>query len=454
MNLFSESSFLYSRIVGEMATNEPPSLQIQIDPPEDESESDGFSYNDIMLIGRTGFGKSTVGNKLLGIDPDTGMPLNEEVVIKQWDIDGDQKCYFEMGEGRNSVTMRCKVLSNEKDKDRVMDTRGFADSEMTQKYGVIQGNLQSFRWILQAQRAYDLRFARVVYFLPKRGPPERADGTLQEEIKVMYSFFGQKIFDIMVIVVTNNKRDSYQRAGFHEEDIAETKEVFMSAFRKVTSNPSQTGETDELRHHDTDKPNTIPLKCLPVVYIPFNETPDVVLKSIVGAEVISDAEVLVFSPQFPLERKSNKKVKGKSLCFEDRCSRCALKLVYERLKSGEELPVGVIFENGDEEVYDNSYCHPYFIPKYSRLVKFVGGIAHIITLGAGKIYEMASKKKSWPGFTNSEEVCVHCRKSPGEPSCHPVNQWIKIGGERIKVDHSRNLDTVKLLEEDVDDSQD
>ena len=69
---------------------------------------------------------------------------------------------------------------------------------------MIKGNLQGFRWILQAQRAHDLRFSRVIYFFPIRGPPERADGHLQEEIKVMHGFFGQKIFDLMVVVVTNN----------------------------------------------------------------------------------------------------------------------------------------------------------------------------------------------------------------------------------------------------------
>ena len=425
-----------------------------------DSDEEESSYSDIMMVGRTGFGKSTVGNKLLGIDSETKSLLGvyrkgEDItnVIKQWDFDGDKIHYFETGEGTGSVTKKCKVLSNETTMDRVLDTRGFADTENTRKFGVIKGNLQSFRWILQAQRAYNLRFSRVLYFLPNRGPPERSDGTLQEEISVMYSYFGQIIFDVMVIVVTNNKRDRYQQIGFSEEDIAETKKVFTDAFSKVTG---------------TDLP-----KCPPVIYIPFNEDHTKVMRMVIGADVISDAEVLYFSPEYPKVRKFDeegeeaplvkisspidekketfRKYRGKCFRFEDRCTRCAIKLiVQERLPSGAEIPVRVFYENGDEEEYDNTYCHPFFIPKYTRPVRIIGGIAHVIAiaLGMGKVYERISKKKSWPTLTNYEEVCVHCKEPPGSDGCAAVNQPIEICGQDYRVDHTKELDTVKLLEED------
>lgn len=417
-------------------------------------DADIPSYCDILMVGRTGFGKSTVGNKLLGIDPETKSLFGEHeegeditTVIRQWGFDGDQKLYFETGGGMESVTKKCKVLSNEKEITRVLDTVGFADSENTQRYGVIKGNLQSFRWILQAQRGCDLRFTRVVYFLPTRGPPERGEGTIQEEIKVMYSFFGQMIFNIMVVVVTNNKQDRYQRLGFTKEDITATEDVFKFAFRKVTG---------------TDLP-----KFPPVKYIPYNEDYKNVIDTIVGADVITDAEKMMFSPEFPKQRNFDIDIDGESIptvprnelrqafqkrgvCFrfEDRCTRCAIKIVHERQPSGEEIPVTVIFDNGDEDVYDNSYCHPYLIPKYSKPVKIIGGIMHIVLLGLGKVYEVMLKKRSWPGFFNDEEMCVNCKKSPGSDSCAPVNQYISINGENYKVDHTKELDTVHLMEEE------
>ena len=62
---------------------------------------------------------------------------------------------------------------------------------------------------------------RVLYFLTCRGPLERADGVLQEEIKVMHDFSGMDIFNVMMIVATNRKDPRYQ-TEFDEEDISST----------------------------------------------------------------------------------------------------------------------------------------------------------------------------------------------------------------------------------------
>ena len=430
---------------------------------EEDEEEEESSYFDVMMIGKTGSGKSTVGNRLLDIDPETKVLMEayrvgEDInnVIKRWDLDCDDKHYFAVGDGKESVTKKCKVLSNEKNKDRVLDTRGFADTENTRKYGVINGNLQSFRWILQAQKTHNLRFSRVLYFLPNRGPPERADGTLQEEISVMYSFFGQQIFDVMVVIVTNNKGDRYQQAGFSEENFAETSEVFRSAFRMAA---------------DTDLP-----KYPPVVYIAYGENP---FKKILSADVISDAERLYFSPEYTTKTASGKfwqgadfetsvrmtldmtrkemkhvlsKFEGKCFKFEDRCARCAMKVIQQKLPSGTEVPVDVVDVSGSVMKHDDSRCHAFFIPKHSLFVRFVGGVAHLVTFGIGKMYERISKRKTWPWFTNSEEVCLVCKNPPGSSGCSPVNQCVEIRGESYMVAHSKELDTVQLLEEEIEDA--
>ena len=165
----------------------------------------------------------------------------------------DHKIEFAMGDGVDSVTEECQLLSNEKTKVRVLDTPGLADSRHTaDNVSVIEANRALFRSI-------KMKFDRVMYFLPTRGSPEKADGNLQEELKVMHFFYGSAIFDSMVIVATYHPKK--QGNEFTDDDKADTKRVLERSLELV-KNSSLEQPLKSATNHDG---STIP--CPPIEYI-------------------------------------------------------------------------------------------------------------------------------------------------------------------------------------------
>ena len=175
-------------------------------------------YYDIIVIGKTGQGKSTMGNKLLQVSE---YPLSyfrrytsgdkTEGVVEGAVNTGE--C-FRTSESKSdssddkleSVTKSTELILNEETAVRVLDTPGFADSNRTlQVGGLYKANLQCFRHVVQEQAEKKLRVRRVLYFFPQRGNSDRIDGNLQEELKVMHYFLGEEIFKCMVVVATLDK---------------------------------------------------------------------------------------------------------------------------------------------------------------------------------------------------------------------------------------------------------
>ena len=65
------------------------------------------------------------------------------------------------------------------------------------------------------------RFDCVLYFLPFREPPKRAEGNFIEELEVLYFYFGNSIFEHMIMIATNSKmaqRDAVRCASDSEDD--------------------------------------------------------------------------------------------------------------------------------------------------------------------------------------------------------------------------------------------
>ena len=69
----------------------------------------------------------------------------------------------------------------------------------------------------------------------------------------------------------------------------------------------------------------------------------------------------------------------------------------------------------------------------------------MFTLGVPYFVAKTMRKKIWPGFTNSDEICVLCEQSPGAVGCMRVGQTVSInnvtsgGTKEIEIQHTNQL---------------
>ena len=164
-----------------------------------------------------------------------------DYIFSAWSLDGKREVVnspqFRESEEDSveSTGVVCELFSNElaKPKLRILDTPGFQASSTLQESGIsaYQANLGIMRQIVRMQAQHNLVFKRILYFLPVRGPLERADAIVQEEIKVMKHFFGYSIFETMIVIATLHP--SCASKGFGDKNIEHTQKALWHAFKLV-----------------------------------------------------------------------------------------------------------------------------------------------------------------------------------------------------------------------------
>jgi hypothetical protein len=399
-----------------------------------------IDYYDIMIIGRTGMGKSTTADKLvIANSGDLACDEHRDEVIEEgqvkigdlgiWlisDAEGETERVRRRLKGLNEhrrtlqpheyvnqvynkksemTTSTSQLISNETTKVRVLDVPGFfgedIDAEQEQETGakVTKTGLSIMRQILRIQSTMRMKFNRIIYFIPERGPLERSHKVLQMELEQMVHYFGKSIFECMVLVATVNP-DVYQYIPpeiipFSEEAKQTTRGKFQAALMKVLP----TGETIP-----DDKP--------PIAFISMNDSCEDIMKKIQDAPVICEELNLAFDHRT--------------------CIRCGLKAKILRSKDGAKRVACYAGEDPSKAMpYEESHCHPLIISKYWTIVKIVGGIAHFVTRGQFKGW--------WPDFRNpDDEICIECGRVPGDRNggCTKLGSRFKLEGEEYKVDHS------------------
>ena len=370
------------------------------------SKTGDLKYFDILVLGRVGCGKSTTGNKLLDVD------VNLSLNLKEWR--GDPECEanvtekFEVSKDEiyeNAVTKECRLLSNEKTKVRVLDVSGFGNlPAITNAGNAREANEKILKDVVRIQERNKLAFQRVLYFLPTRGPLERSDGSMQQELRLIYDTFTESVFDYMVVIATNPPRN---QKPFNDEDMSETRRSFKEGLHSALNKN---------------------LPCPVILYISTSDRGEQVLNKVKYTQVKGGQGLQSVPLNSDIGIKSSKKRDTQNvqphkpeLTFQKHTEdqkHCNVAEEAHRHsprhndETNQEKPPKC---SKCSSSLESQLCHPIFT-RHSLLMRIVGSFLNIVS------WPFHSDSESWwPGIRDSE-FCANCSQPRCTPGCIKLNQ--------------------------------
>lgn len=381
-----------------------------------DSLDDGPSYITVLLLGPSGVGKSTTGNKLLRFEK--GDVLDRwnslQFGLLQPEKENDTKTPkliektsrpFAVGEGIECTTRKLELLSSVAYGVRVLDVPGFGDLDPDSDKIEGISDWKLIRKILAVQEELDLHFNLVLFFLP--GDCKRADCHLAKRLEHLYDMFGIDIFKIMLVMATMDGTPNNEQKYIERCD-----QAFSTALQRVLK-----GDYTKIEK----KPE--------VVFLPANASFDTVKSLTLDKRPLHDRHIkLTFNPsrcykcgqQLRKVQSPEQRSGGDTSNFQDLPE---VQRKFQNAKPSREYKVleasSQINSSPDGILTDT--CHVAFIPRDSKLKRVARRVFHIVSLGAYYLVQKAMRREKihlW----DFEEVCIKCQQGPGSPPCFIVGQ--------------------------------